>query len=137
MIVTLDGKRRVSIPRALAPTEPGDRFEATFDAEEDAVILRRIQRKARWLDVWKQCPVPMDDLPPRSTKPGNPGSQGVQSFQRTPNVLRIPSALSEFESHIPQSITELAERALLVGLVPRYKRDAEAKIIPRVVPGDG
>ena len=66
MIVTLDAKRRVSIPAALAPTAPGDRFEASFDAEEDIVLLRRLKRKPNWLEVWKQCPVPMDDLPPRS-----------------------------------------------------------------------
>jgi len=66
MIVTLDAKRRLSVPAALAPTKPGDQFDATFDVEEDAVIFRRVKRKANWLEVWKQCPVPMDDLPPRS-----------------------------------------------------------------------
>ncbi len=65
MIVTLDSKRRVSIPAALAPATPGDEFDASFDAEDDVVTLRRIKRKADWLEVWKQCPVPMDDLPPR------------------------------------------------------------------------
>jgi bifunctional DNA-binding transcriptional regulator/antitoxin component of YhaV-PrlF toxin-antitoxin module len=65
MIVTLDAKRRVSIPVALAPAAPGDQFEATFDAEDDTVILRRLNRKPNWLAVWRQCPVPMDDLPPR------------------------------------------------------------------------
>jgi bifunctional DNA-binding transcriptional regulator/antitoxin component of YhaV-PrlF toxin-antitoxin module len=65
MIVTLDDKRRVSIPAALAPAAPGDQFNASFDAEEDTVILRRVKRKRRWLEVWKECPVPMDDLPPR------------------------------------------------------------------------
>ncbi|MGI8602043.1 MAG: hypothetical protein ACR2OZ_03490 [Verrucomicrobiales bacterium] len=66
MIVTLDAKRRVSIPTSLAPARPGDQFDATFDADEDTVILRRLKRKSNWLEVWKQCPVPMDDLPPRS-----------------------------------------------------------------------
>ena len=66
MIVTLDAKRRVSIPVALAPTAPGDQFEASFDAEDDVVILRRLKRKPNWLEVWKQCPEPMDDLPPRN-----------------------------------------------------------------------
>ena len=68
MIVTLDAKRRVSIPATLAPASPGDQFDATFDADEDVVILRRIKRKSRWLAVWKQCPVSMDDLPTRSRK---------------------------------------------------------------------
>ena len=66
MIVTLDAKRRVSIPAALAPAAPGDQFDASFDAEDDIVLLRRLKRKPNWLEVWKQCPVPMDDLPPRS-----------------------------------------------------------------------
>jgi hypothetical protein len=63
MIVTLDAKRRVSLPAALAPAAPGDQFDASFDAEDDVVILRRLKRKPNWLEVWKQCPVPMDDLP--------------------------------------------------------------------------
>ena len=65
MIVTLDAKRRLTLSAALAPAAPGDQFDATFDAEDDTVILRRIKRKADWLAVWKQCPVPMDDLPAR------------------------------------------------------------------------
>ena len=66
MIVTLDAKRRVSIPAALASATPGDQFDASFDAEDDVVILRRVKRKANWLEVWKRCPVPRDDLPARS-----------------------------------------------------------------------
>jgi len=66
MIVTLDAKRRLTISASLAPASPGDQFEARFDAEEDSVILRRIKRKTKWLEIWKQCPQPLDDLPPRS-----------------------------------------------------------------------
>lgn len=66
MIVTLDSKRRVSIPVALAPASPGDQFDASFDAEEDVVTLRRLKKKPDWLAILKQCPVPMDDLPHRS-----------------------------------------------------------------------
>ncbi len=66
MIVTLDAKRRVSIPAALAPATPGDQFDASFDAEDDVVVLRRLKRKPNWLAVWKECPVSMDDLPGRS-----------------------------------------------------------------------
>jgi len=66
MIVTLDAKRRLSIPAKLVPANSGDQFEATFDAEENVVVLRRIRRKKSWLAVTKACPVPMDDLPTRS-----------------------------------------------------------------------
>ena len=65
MILTLDAKRRLTVPIALAPSSPGDAFEAIYDQEEDEIVLR-VKRKSNWLDVWSQCPVPMDDLPPRS-----------------------------------------------------------------------
>jgi bifunctional DNA-binding transcriptional regulator/antitoxin component of YhaV-PrlF toxin-antitoxin module len=64
MIVTLDSKRRLTVPAAV-PAKPGDHFLVDFDAEEDTVICRRIASKANWLKVLKACPVPMDDLPPR------------------------------------------------------------------------
>ena len=66
MIVTLDSKRRISIPAALAPASPGDQFDGRFDPDEDVVTLRRINRKSGWLNIWKQCPVAMDDLPSQS-----------------------------------------------------------------------
>jgi len=66
VIVTLDAKRRLSVPTTLAPAKPGDQFDAVFDAEEDTLVFHRIKRKSNWLEVWKKCPVPMDDLPPRS-----------------------------------------------------------------------
>jgi len=66
MIVTLDAKRRLSVPTTLAPAKPGDQFDAVFDADEDTLMFHRIKRKANWLEVWKKCPIPMDDLPPRS-----------------------------------------------------------------------
>jgi hypothetical protein len=53
----------VSIPTALAPASPGDQFDASFDPEDDVVILRRLKQRPNWLDVWKQYPVPMDDFP--------------------------------------------------------------------------
>jgi hypothetical protein len=65
MIVTLDSKRRLTVPAALAPASPGDYFEAQFDAEEDTLVFRRIAPKADWLAVLKECPVSMDDVPPR------------------------------------------------------------------------
>ncbi len=66
MVVKLDSKRRLTLPKNLAPAKPGDIFEAMFDPEEDAVIFRRISKRKNWLEVLKSCPVPMDDLPPRS-----------------------------------------------------------------------
>ena len=66
MIVTLDEKRRLTVPVALAPAAPGDAFDATFDEEEDAIVFRRVKAKRPWLDILKACPASMDDLPPRS-----------------------------------------------------------------------
>lgn len=66
MIVTLDGKRRLTVPVALAPAAPGGAFDARFDEEEDAIVFRRVKRGRSWLDVLKACPVRMDDLPPRT-----------------------------------------------------------------------
>ena len=66
MIVTLDSKRRLTVPATLMPATPGDAFEVQFDAEEDTIIMRRVVRKKDWLSVWMECPVPMDDIPPRS-----------------------------------------------------------------------
>ena len=65
MILTLDAKRRVSLPSKLVSTKPGDQFDAFYDDEEDEIILRRVKGKEDWLEIMKQCPVPMDDLPPR------------------------------------------------------------------------
>ena len=45
--------------------KPGDHFIAEFDAEEDAIVFRRIAKNANWLAVLKACPVDMDDLPAR------------------------------------------------------------------------
>ena len=65
MILTLDAKRRLTLPASLVPAQPGDHFKAEFDPEEDAVVFRRIARNADWLSVLKACPVKMDDLPAR------------------------------------------------------------------------
>lgn len=65
MILTMDAKRRLTVPVMLAPAKPGDAFEAAFDAQEDALVFRRINKSVDWLAVLEQCPVPMDDLPPR------------------------------------------------------------------------
>ena len=65
MIVTLDAKRRLTVPAALAPASPGDYFDARFDAEEDALVFRRLAGKENWLTVLRTCPVSPEDVPPR------------------------------------------------------------------------
>jgi len=65
IIVTLDSKRRLTVPASLAPTSPGEYFDARFDPEEDAIVFRRLAGKEDWLAVLKECPVSMDDVPPR------------------------------------------------------------------------
>lgn len=66
MIVKLDSKRRLTVPATFAQTRPGDYFEARFDEDTDTLIFHRVKRKGNWLEVLKQCPSSMDDLPPRS-----------------------------------------------------------------------
>ena len=65
MILTLDAKRRPTIPAGLAPAFPGDTFEARFDAEENVFVFRRIAGTGDWLAVLSECPVSMDDIPRR------------------------------------------------------------------------
>jgi len=69
MIVTLDAKRRLTVPVSLAPASPGDYFDASFDAEEDVLVFRRLPGKENWLAVLKACPVSPDDLPRRRRAP--------------------------------------------------------------------
>lgn len=69
MVLTLDAKRRLTVPLALAPTKPGDVFEAMFDAEEHTLVFRQLSRVEDWLDVLEACPVSMDDLPKRRRGP--------------------------------------------------------------------
>jgi hypothetical protein len=69
MVVTLDAKRRLTVPAALAPAKPGDYFDAYFDAEDDALVFRRISRRKNWLAVLKECPVSPDDVPRRRRAP--------------------------------------------------------------------
>ena len=65
MILTLDAKRRLTLPAALVTARPGDHFRAEFDPEEDALVFRRIARSGDWLDVLKACPADMADVPSR------------------------------------------------------------------------
>lgn len=65
MVVRLDAKRRLTVPAALAPAEPGDYFDARFDVEEDTLVFRRIGGQESWFAVMRACPVSPDDVPPR------------------------------------------------------------------------
>ena len=65
MILTLDAKRRLTLPSSLVPTSPGDAFEARFDADENEIVFRRIAGVGDWLAVLSECPVKMEDLPRR------------------------------------------------------------------------
>jgi hypothetical protein len=69
MIVRLDAKRRITVPTGLVAASPGDYFDASFDAEEDALVFRRLPRRESWLTVLKECPVSPDDVPPRGSAP--------------------------------------------------------------------
>lgn len=42
-----------------------DYFDASFDAEEDALVFRRLAGREPWLAVLKKFPVSPDDVPPR------------------------------------------------------------------------
>jgi hypothetical protein len=68
VVITLDAKRRLTVPTGLAPAQPGGVFEALLDPDDDAIVLRRLSWNANWLAVLENCPVPMDDLPPRRRK---------------------------------------------------------------------
>lgn len=65
MIITLDSKRRLTLPAALMVARPGQSFDVRFDADEDALVCRRLPEKEDWLEVLAACPVPMDDVPTR------------------------------------------------------------------------
>lgn len=72
MLVILDAKRRLTVPASLEPVQPGDRFVAEFDPDEDAIVFRRIGKNPDWLAVLKACPVEMDDLPSRNREYSKP-----------------------------------------------------------------
>jgi hypothetical protein len=69
MIVTMDAKRRLTVPASLAPAGPGDYFEVRFDPEEEAIVFRRLPTRGDWLAILAECPVSMDDLPARRREP--------------------------------------------------------------------
>ena len=66
MVLILDAKRRLTLPKKLVSVESGDRFDASFDSDDQTIVFRKLPAKEYWLKVLKSCPVPMDDLPLRS-----------------------------------------------------------------------
>lgn len=64
MILTLDAKRRLTVPAGLAPALPGDTSKARSDAEENELVFHRIAGTGDGLALASECPVSMDDLPP-------------------------------------------------------------------------
>jgi hypothetical protein len=88
MIVTLDAKRRLTVPAVLAPASPGDYFDARFDAEEGAFVFRRLAGKKNWLTVLKACPVSPDDVPPRRSAPAH--RQGIGNRSNTRGEATSP-----------------------------------------------
>jgi hypothetical protein len=69
MVVTLDSKRRLTVPAGLAPAKPGDYFDARFDPEEGAIVFRRLGGQENWLTVLKDCPISPADVPLRQRAP--------------------------------------------------------------------
>ncbi len=66
MVLTLDAKRRLTLPKKLVSVESGDCFDAFYDSDDQVIIFRKLPAKANWLKILKSCPVSMDDVPPRS-----------------------------------------------------------------------
>ena len=93
VIVTLDAKRRLTVPAALAPAKPGDYFDARFDAEEDAIVFRRLAGRESWLAVLKACPVSPDDVLCRRRTPATPS--------RSPRGTTETSGARDSKSSIP------------------------------------
>jgi hypothetical protein len=66
MLIRMDAKRRLTVPASAEDFKPGDTFEANFDLEESEIVFRKVNKDQSWVDVMLRCPIPMDDLPPRS-----------------------------------------------------------------------
>jgi len=66
MLITMDAKRRLTVPAVAEDFRPGDTFEARFDLEESEIVFRKINTRESWVDVMMRCPVPIDDLSARS-----------------------------------------------------------------------
>lgn len=68
MITMIDAKHRLTIPKSLVHTEPGEMFETFYDVEEDEIILRRMKKKENWVKVWLDCPIKTDQPLPRRSR---------------------------------------------------------------------
>lgn len=62
MIVVVDSEGRLPIPESLGQALPGEAFEVSAGDADGTVVLRRVGVKTDWLEVLKECPVPMDDF---------------------------------------------------------------------------
>jgi bifunctional DNA-binding transcriptional regulator/antitoxin component of YhaV-PrlF toxin-antitoxin module len=58
MILTMDAKRRLTVPAGLSAAQPGDAFEVTIDADDDAIVFRRINRDRTGWRFWSSAPFP-------------------------------------------------------------------------------
>ena len=47
MIVTLDSKCRLTVPASLAAASPGEYFDPRLDAEQDAIVFRRLPERGK------------------------------------------------------------------------------------------
>jgi hypothetical protein len=94
MIVILDARGRLTVPAALAPASPGDFFDARFDAEEDALVFRRLAGKENWMTVLKACPVSPDDVPPAAARlPAGASCELASPTQMSPASRRNGTAM--------------------------------------------
>jgi len=71
--------------------KPGDHFTAEFDAEEDAIVFRRVARSDNWLEILKACPVKIvvNSAGRRHARP-HPWVQGI----RRPRVGRAATPVT-------------------------------------------
>jgi bifunctional DNA-binding transcriptional regulator/antitoxin component of YhaV-PrlF toxin-antitoxin module len=62
VIVVVDSEGRLAIPQSLGQVLPGEPFEVSAGDADGTMVLRRAGVKADWLEVLKECPIPMDDI---------------------------------------------------------------------------
>jgi hypothetical protein len=78
MVVTLDTKRRLTVPAALAPAKPGDDFDAPRCGGKRH-LFRRLGGRESWLAVMKACPVSLTMCRPAGVRQPGGGSANERS----------------------------------------------------------